>query len=571
QMCPIGQEGCACQLDRSCDEGLVCSDDRCINLPCPEGSEGCACAQNLACDADLVCNNDAICEAEDSCTPGSIGCACTSEGSCNGADVVCSDNLCQQVDCPAGEEGCSCGPQGTCSVDANGEALSCIDGLCQSPTCAPGSSGCVCREGMVCDDEALSCIDGLCQPPSCVPGSIGCVCREGMVCDDNGSSCVEGNCVADPTPDTPVCYTPCTGAGFERDNGQFVACPADGLLEGCFGDTTCIEGQCLAEGVSPQLCDDSTDCPDFQDCLAGQCSSNCAVDSDCVDGNVCERRVCRRPCTVSGEESCGSGSFCDLADSESGVCRENVPVTEGALPIEPVDTFTLSTDSINLSSALGSDLVVVTNNSLSEVEFTVTRRSHQLQEENGGDTELLLTEGCQAPNCPLWWLEVSVGDGPAQQESVQTFTLEGGEETAIIIDNGQGIDRPRWQGILEVSTANGGTKSVAVSHSRNPAGQWSGEVYYFGSFKDVGLDAWMANRDNVGQVEEVENAFVRLWANFRQNRLDADQFQAGLVSTRTESWRNPRIYEMGCEPNSICFPYDNFDGYLTYTSDSINV
>lgn len=634
QGCEPGALDCACRVDGVCGLGedgrqLQCVQGVCEEIECEEGADGCPCFRDLTCGDNLVCNGDALCEKAPPCTEGSVGCACKNDGSCAGTDALCEDGLCQRVDCPAGDEGCGCGPRNSCNTGADGAPLLCEGGLCRSAGCSPGESQCVCAQGTGCSSANDTCVQGHCIPQDCQAGEEGCLCAGGTcgpglrcragVCLDNtgftqgacfddgscargnrcqrevcvtcslgsqqcqcrddntcntGLTCVEGTCedtsgLATNAPKTLACYTPCT-SGIELEDGRFLACPADGLMPGCFGDTTCVEGQCLREGASPATCASEFDCPDFQTCLAGHCASNCETADDCALGSTCHRRVCRQTCVVTdGEDVCGAGAFCELLDGENGVCRQSVTPT-GTSQNNPIETFSTNIETVNLNNAAGEESFVLTNKSRSAVEFTLTRRSHLLFAD-GEQNEVVLEEGCEAPRCPMWWVQMRTSEGLSWQDPTQTFTLAGGASTTLTVGGGEGIDASRWQGDLEISTPNGGKKTLVISQSTSPKGEWAGEVYYFGSFKDVGVDAWVEDRDNPDRIEEMENAFLRLWSNHRQGRLSFEQFQAALVSTRTESWRSPRIYDLGCDPGSVCFPFTNFDGYLTYTSDPINV
>lgn len=55
--CEVGQEGCPCTASGSCDPGLQCLSQFCVDVGdmCPIGAEGCPCTQGGACDPGLVC------------------------------------------------------------------------------------------------------------------------------------------------------------------------------------------------------------------------------------------------------------------------------------------------------------------------------------------------------------------------------------------------------------------------------------------------------------------------------------------------------------------------------------
>ncbi|MEL6181840.1 MAG: hypothetical protein AAFS10_22965, partial [Myxococcota bacterium] len=494
--CPTGQDGCACQLDRSCDAGLACIDNRCSEPECPIGTEGCACSQNLTCAGGLVCNADAQCEAAPDCTAGSYGCACDGD-QCDAADAVCTDGTCQRADCPEGEEGCACGPQQRCGRGGDGAKLACVEGLCQSPSCAPGDLGCVCAGGTTCNAPGSSCVEGYCTGEACVAGQENCLCtggtcgpglrcNGGVICVDNtgyaqgaclpGDDCYHGgrcqrdvcvvcslgsqgcdcrddntcnpglecdaslHCVdtrglAVDTPEEQVCYTPCS-EGFDTDDGRYVPCPADGLMRGCFGTSSCTEGQCLQANAELRTCANELDCPDFQTCLAGTCGSNCDTSEDCVAGSSCFRHVCRNNCTVAdADQVCGSSSYCHLIDGESGVCKMNVPNTGSPDDQQPIETFTLDTDAVSLTNSLGEGQLLLTNNNPQAVEFTLVRRAHRVYDNNGGVEEIRLdsSNACAGPQCPMWWVMMESDTTDEWSDAVQTITLASDESTTITI------------------------------------------------------------------------------------------------------------------------------------------
>lgn len=629
-LCTPGALDCPCaDGPPACDDGAACLDGTCRPDPCPAGDPGCACLADDTCLGDLECA-DGACRPPPPCPAGDLGCACDA-GACATDDAFCdpATDTCQRIGCPAGEPGCACGPQRTCGVDADGAALACVEGICVSAGCTPGAEGCACRGGFACDADGTACVEGHCMAEDCVAGRLGCLCAGGAcdlgarcrgetICvDDTGflggscfddGTCAPGHrcqgetCVAcalgsegcgcradgcnaglacdardlcvDPAglaaeaPGALRCYTPCT-RGVELADGRFVACPADGLLEGCFGDTQCTDGQCLAPGAAPDTCLTDVDCPDFQTCLVGRCVSNCDTADDCVDGAICHRHVCRNTCTVADDAACGPRRHCQLLDGDNGICRASVPATDG--PAAPAgEPFTTNLDALDLGTPDGRAELVVHNPGPIALDFTLTRRSHLAFDGNGERDEVLFTEGCQAPRCPMWWVEVSVDGAPSSTAPTRRFTVAPGASATLAFD-GRGLDAPRWQGALELATPAGGRRTIIVGRSATPTGQWTGEAHVFGHFKDAGLDAWIAAKDDPAALEEVENAFVRLWGNFRQGRLSFAQFQAGLVATRTESWRSRRLYTLGCDEGSVCYPFDNFDGFLTYTTDPINV
>lgn len=606
--CPAGEADCACFDDGTCALGLDCTGGTCTAPPvCPAGQLGCACdPSDLDGGGDGCADEDARCDAETA--------------------------TCQRIGCPAGEAGCGCGPQRSCGADDDGAPLACVEGICVAEGCTPGADGCACRGGFGCNDAGNSCVEGFCMADDCVAGQRGCLCAGGTcdlglrcrgetICvDDTGSlggacfadgtcspghrcdgarcvgcargsedchcreddtcngglacdargQCVDPSGLANEAPGTLRCFTPCS-QGLTREDGTFVACPADGLMAGCFGDTVCTEGQCLAPGAAPVACASDIECPDFQACLVGRCVSNCDTSDDCEQGSSCHRKVCRRDCTVvDGPEVCGPRRFCELLDGDAGICRASVPPSEGP-SVAISEPFSLDLDALDLGVPGGRVDVVLTNNAPQAIDFVLTRQSHIAFDGGGDREEVRFTEGCVGPACPLFWIEVSVEGRAPSTDPVIEFTVSAGASIVLTFDDARGFDRSRWQGAFQLAGEGTINRTVLVSRSADPTGQWTGETYSFGNFKDAGLATWMAAKDDPAALEEVENAFVRLWGNFRQGRLTYAQFQAGLIATRSESWRSSRLYELGCDDGSICYPFDNFDGFLTYTTDPVNI
>ena len=76
------------------------------------------------------------------------------------------------------------------------------------------------------------------------------------------------------------------------------------------GTSTCVEGQCAQ-------CQESSDCPDGNQCRNGQCSSICEADRDCPLFHICESGSCI-------ETGCTSDRECKaVLDDGSALCREN--------------------------------------------------------------------------------------------------------------------------------------------------------------------------------------------------------------------------------------------------------
>src|SRR5579859_3657605 len=248
------------------------------------------------------------------CTPGQLGCVCDETGACSG-DMYCGDQrtcVLPQQNCNPGEADCACSGGGCNS------GLACVNNVCRDNV---GFAGGPCLDATHCH-TAARCAGDVCVP--CSPGEQGCTCSAGGLCNET-LSCTDGMCVAGTgyaaapaTATAPACVTPCSG-GMVAPDGTWVACPSDGVMDGCLPGLACEQGQCLCSGSKPKSCTADVDCHDFQTCLNGFCRANCALDTDCRSGAVCHRRVCRKACSI-GTPDCPSGNVCEPLDGQKGVC-----------------------------------------------------------------------------------------------------------------------------------------------------------------------------------------------------------------------------------------------------------
>ncbi|MEM7603814.1 MAG: hypothetical protein AAF411_00550 [Myxococcota bacterium] len=271
-----------------------------------------------------------------------------------------------EIDCVAGERGCSCAEGGVCATGDDGTALVCSDNVCEDQSCA-GQTGCVCLGGRDCGDERDACTGGVCRPRDCAAGEFGCeclagTCGEGLHCNEavGGGTCVEntgfpggpcldnglcreqsrcdaiagvcvfcergsqgciprddgtcfagllfgaGRCVPPgPPPLGSACHTPCTGDLIAQEGGDEIRreCRPNGYMDGCVSGTECVEGTCVEPGTTPSLCAGEGDCANHQTCIAGRCASNCDETTSCPVGLSCHDYVCRVPCEVSVNEA----------------------------------------------------------------------------------------------------------------------------------------------------------------------------------------------------------------------------------------------------------------------------
>lgn len=551
---------------------------------CLEGSQGCACLPGNRCGENslgeqLTCVGG-VCEASE-CVPGETGCACRAGSECDEADATCRDGFCAASDCRPGQENCEC-VGGSC-----GAGLFCQNGtICVDATGYEGGpclANGTCHRGSACDPTLDVCVH-------CEPGSAGCNCTELNSCNP-GLACSAGRCVeaADLPPVDPVCYTPCRG-DLVADDGTVRQCSTEGLLEGCVGDTECIDGSCLPAGSEKPFCQSDLDCPDFQTCLEGGCYSNCDIDADCPTGLGCYRKVCRTPCdSGTGGAVCDNGDTCEAPDGQNGYC---VPVSEPQPePVEPpTGGFALSAGTLGFSNIKDTRSVQVTSKSDYTQEITVRKLEHTIFYEDGSSDRVVAPRDtdtgeyleCDAAlgECPLDWLELSDGQASTRQPTI-TLSLrsgcsEGDGPTACPTFEVSGAGNHsgvRWQGKLKVSSGDA-TAYIDMTYVQRPDGQWAGTMYYFGSFEDQEVDRWLNGEIAANQVP---NGLVAQWASFSQGRLNDgwQEFLAILNSTRTGSWQFENVKDKCKNGNGTlpgigadaCYPYSNTLGVRSYVQE----
>jgi hypothetical protein len=601
--CAAGTDGCACFGNGSCLDSLECREEICqVAETCQDGALGCHCVNGVDCNEGLVCQDDLCREEASGCIPGGEGCACTADQQCGisplGGPLECKEDICSAVGCPAGTVGCACKGGSICPTGAT-----CSGGFCRSLDCVPGELGCSCAggscgPGLSCHDAALCidatgllggpcfeagfCSEGLrCQGDSCVPCSLGskdCACKAGGGCG-GALVCWDGRCqdkadLGDLPPDAPACYTPCS-SDLVLDDGTFKSCPPDGLMSGCLGNLTCVDGTCLVAGQAKPTCQDDADCPVFQNCIYGKCYSNCANDAECSDGRICYKHVCRQTCELSGE-ACGAGQSCISDDGVLGVCLAVAPPGETThTAVE--GSFSLSTNGIQLSNVDTSASFTIINNSPSMETFIVHKRSHKSYLDDGTSKEDddPWNDGVDcdpALNCPLYWLTMGpLSEVKAQQELTVNVEGQGGEVKIYLEKAGDGPG-PKWDGRVEVAHPKLGAQTVFLAYAERPEGRWGGNIYYFANFGDKELGAWAATPESKKSqtlVDKVNNALIQRWFAFRTGNISWEEFLAVTIATRTESWRWPSVQAACPEKKGACYPYDINDlGIVVYSSDT---
>lgn len=576
QPCAQGATGCGCLPGAECLDGNdSCAAGRCAPTPCPTGGEGCACTSDNRCGINdrgqqLSCMGGSC--VVSTCPPGQTGCACAGGNACNDASNSCRDGFCRPGNCIAGELNCEC-TGGAC----NGANLICRDGsICVDNTGFPGGP---CNSSNRCEPGGR-CQGGTCLP--CVPGSLSCNCGAGDTCFE-GLMCTAGLCVTDDRPfppANPVCYTPCQ-AGLTSASTDYRACAADGLMDGCVGNTSCTEGSCIPPSGSVPTCESDVQCPDWQTCIRGKCYSNCTTDGDCSNGNACFRHVCRKPCSAGATSACGEGQYCNTATGTDGYCGPQLEPT-GEPQTENQGTFTVEPAVVSFSNIQTGANLRITNNSLAFERFRIRKLDHNLQRADTSFESLEdvddETECVAGQTCPLFWLEMGPQGATARAQSL-TITLEPGETRVLSLAKAGDIAAVRWQGSLEIIHDKMGKRAVRLAYAERPEGQWAGNVYFFATFGDRDLGRWADPShpeylDMVDKQQLVGNAFIQRWGAFRRGQISWDEFQAVLTATKTESWRYPSV-QRACGGGSqrACYLYDGagVSGVSTYTTDNDSV
>ena len=560
------------------------------------------------------------------CVVGTQGCACAVDNRCaknsRGEQLVCMGGMCEAMTCVAGDRGCVCRSGDQC----NGAADSCTAGFCIAAGCAPGTKDCTCLAGAcdvgftclenaVCVDstgfEGGACLaNGRCNRGNrcdsstqtcvfCTAGSAGCQCTTSNGCN-SGLVCNTGQCLssAQLPPASPQCFTPCRDS-LDLIDGGSVQCTTDDVIAGCLPGKTCTNGSCLAAGETKPSCASDLECPFFQVCLTGGCYSNCSANADCSSGLGCVRKACRPSCSVSrGSAACGTGFACTANDGENGFCMPvgRTSSSSMAQTATPSGGLELPVERLELSNVKSSGTFQVLPKSSTTQDVTIRKLWHSVTDANGRvervdaplDTAGNFRDCDPVKNeCPLWWLKLGVpGAAVVQTPTVALRLIPNCADTTRVADagtlaacpvvrveNAGGVTAVRWDGAIEVATKDSRTQ-LSLSYVQRPDGQWTGSMYYIGTFNKTNLDQWIG-RTNKADVSNVENGLIRRWGALRSGQLQGwQEFLAVLTATRTESWKFGLVAERcrrdnGNSTTVACYPYTNTSGVRVYV-DNVN-
>ena len=571
---------------------------------------------DIAVQADTSVQADIAVQADvpvPTCVPGTENCSCAGGSVCaagkDGQPLKCSTGTCVRQDCTAGAHGCGC--------NAGGCALSndkCIDWLCQDPNCTPGTKDCKCLTGS-CSGSALICLGGemcvdsagyeggkclssggcktgnLCDPAQnvcvyCELGSAGCQAKVNGSCNA-GLGALNGICRLASTlpPTSPKCYTPCLPV-----KGSAVSC-VDNLQAGCHDNKTCTNGECLAPGATNTICTHDSDCTDWQVCMWGGCYSNCESNAQCGPNSDCVRHVCRESCAKDAD--CPQGMVCN-AGGASGYCASLVPTSAVTAPsVVNQPSFHVTKTQLLLTNVNPKlSLQIEYGEAQTPGVFRIRKVSHrvtktpadQVVKGPGLDPKTHAIVPCSPSlgNCAMPWVTLQA-DGVitkgesmtviAQPNCVRECLVAGCTNRCpeIFVSNDPTFGAARWQGEFEVTMEGGGigAQSVSATYSERPDGQWTGSVYYFGSFND---DNGTLSDPDSSTWYNSKNAFAQFWYSFRSGGLGAlssVEMRDAMTSLTEESWNKESIRAKcktpddpnNCTSGKQCYPRSADDCY----------
>lgn len=308
--------GQTCLNDQACDDGKVCTTDRC------DPTRGCIHIPNT-----VVCDDGDPCSTFDRCDAGVCKAGLTNKDNDRDGFLAAA--------CPGGndcdDENPSANPGMTEEIET---ALTCSDGLdndCDGATDGM-DPGCLanCTSDPQCDDRnrcngAESCVQGQCKHGS------------PLGCDDH-NPCTNDSC--DPNlgcqrtllPDGAPCGPrTCVGLEWREATCASGTCNGRSVIQDCQDESnSCAEGTCSpSRGCGSAPLPDSTKCgsPFCSDlewlshtCQAGACSGSTLL-GDCVDGDSCTEDLCNGASGCANKPfSCGLNAHCNVAASAGCVC-----------------------------------------------------------------------------------------------------------------------------------------------------------------------------------------------------------------------------------------------------------
>ena len=362
-LCP-GDEGCACDENAECDNGLcidgpdgrvcaiTCIDDcpegsRCTQVSTPNGDTVSYCAPRwlmlcAPCDSSISCgstgDNQAVCVAQ-----GNAGAYCAT--SCKGESDCPEGYDCQAAFSVEGLQQTACVPTATGDGDA---PCGCNTFARQSQlgtTCTvtttdeQGNVIGACEGSRFCDADGLTaCLAPDPQPEICDGIDNNCngqvdegTCDDFDPCTKDACLGASGVCGHEPTNEGGPCDDddPCT-LGDKCKGGD-----CEGKALDCDDDNPCTQGVCDLAGGCTQVSADGLPCSDGDPCTVGdKCATgDCAPGAPklCKSSKVCINSFCDADtgacigAAAADGVPCDDGSECTAKDS----CKAGVCVGEG--------------------------------------------------------------------------------------------------------------------------------------------------------------------------------------------------------------------------------------------------
>ncbi|MEM1007906.1 MAG: hypothetical protein AAGJ35_02775, partial [Myxococcota bacterium] len=443
---------------------------------CKPGTAACRC-DGERCDKGLRCES-ALCVA---CTLGSPGCGCLEDGSCDFGNQ-CEQNVCKGC---VGKEKCPCYGNGNCDPGFLCKQTSSYLRSCQKCD-GNDKAGCNCKDDTECG-SGLECINQRCQK---VEASL-------------------------QPPKNPKCYTPCVDD--LRIEGRLYNChPKFKLREGCLQGQSCQQGSCVQDSLEDKLpgskypfCQSSADCPGWQTCIQGRCYSTCTADSECSAGRKCFRYVCRKSCGSAG--TCYRDEQCDLQSETAGHCipRSNIQLSANPSTKTP-GTFEIPFQNLQFSNFQTSQDLIINNQASQPTTFTLKPIFHTL-----------------AQGKPLFWLKFALCttyDDQARNNCTGFETAQNLKEgayvlpsvpakTKVIVRISNAAGRPSginfYTGQIQVTGSQLGSQQISVDFRQSVAGQWQGQMVFFGSFEDSNIERFPSSRPL--SLNQINNALMRRW------------------------------------------------------------
>ncbi len=282
----------------ACDDGLPCTEDRCVGGKCvAEVKPGfCLTAEGCFTDGEfnpsnacLVCRPDVANDAwspvpEDTPAPCDDGDPCTTDDACKGGTCTGVARDCDDGE-PCTDDACDAAT-GDCTHEP-GSGAACDDG-------DPCTAGDTCDQG-TCAGTEPACDDGdPCTDDACDNGA----------CSSQAVDCDDGN--------------PCTQDGCDSGSGCTHTAAPDGTAceagDHCLAGDHCVGGACV-EGADPVVCDDDGNpCTDDQCDPQAGCIHPFLLGDPCDDGEACTQDdTCNSSMCVGIKtatcDSCASYSF----------------------------------------------------------------------------------------------------------------------------------------------------------------------------------------------------------------------------------------------------------------------